>query len=64
VTGEPVEPSPTEDPSPADDDPAQASPDDDTSSSNTVLLAVGGIAFGLLGAALGAMAGRKVAGAR
>jgi len=64
VTGEPVEPSPT-DPSSADDDPEQALPDDDvTSSSNTVMLAVGGIAFGLLGAALGALAGRKVAGDR
>ena len=64
VTGEPVEPSPTEDPSSPDDDPEQAAPDDDASSSNTVMLAVGGIAFGLLGAALGALAGRKVAGAR
>jgi Ca-activated chloride channel family protein len=65
VTGEPIEPSPSEDPSPTDEDPEQAASDnDDTSSSNTVMLTVGGIAFGLLGAALGALAGRKVAGAR
>lgn len=64
VTGEPAEPSPTEDPSSPNDDPEQAAPDDDASSSNTVMLAVGGIAFGLLGAALGALAGRKVAGNR
>jgi Ca-activated chloride channel family protein len=65
VTGEPIEPSPTEDPPPTDEGPEQAAPDnDDTSSSNTVMLTVGGIAFGLLGAALGALAGRKVAGAR
>jgi Ca-activated chloride channel family protein len=65
VTGEPVEPSPTAGPSSPDDDPEQAAPDnDDTSSSDSVMLAVGGIAFGLLGAALGALAGRKVAGNR
>jgi len=63
VTGEAVDPTPTEDPT--DDDPGQAAPPVDTSSSsNNVMLAVGGIAFGLLGAALGALAGRKVSGAR
>jgi Ca-activated chloride channel homolog len=64
VTGEPVEPSPTEDPSSPDADPEQAAPDNDDTSSNSVMLAVGGIAFGLLGAALGALAGRKVVGNR
>ena len=65
VTGEAVEKTPTADPSPTDDDPGQAAPPEDTSSSsNTAMLAVGGIAFGLLGAALGALAGRKVTGSR
>jgi Ca-activated chloride channel homolog len=65
VTGDPVEATLTPDPSATDDDPEQAAPPDDTSaSSNTAMLAVGGIAFGLLGAALGALAGRKVAGNR
>jgi Ca-activated chloride channel family protein len=64
VTGEAVEPTPTEDPT-ADDDPGQAAPPEDTSAtSNTAMLAIGGIAFGLLGAALGALAGRKVTGSR
>jgi Ca-activated chloride channel homolog len=64
VTGEAVEPTPSEDPT-ADDDPGRAAPsDEETSSSNNVMLAVGGIAFGLLGAALGALAGRKVSGTR
>jgi Ca-activated chloride channel homolog len=64
VTGEAVEPTPTE-PAPADeDDPDRAAPEDTSTSSNNVMLAVGGIAFGLLGAALGVLAGRKVAGAR
>ncbi|CAN5657503.1 hypothetical protein BH20ACT23_BH20ACT23_15320 [soil metagenome] len=62
VTGEAVEPTPAEEPPPDDDE--QAAPEDDSSSSNTAMLAVGGVAFGLLGAALGALAGRKVAGAR
>jgi hypothetical protein len=66
VTGEAVEATPTADRSPTDDDdPGQAAPPDDTSSSsNTAMLAVGGIAFGLLGAALGALAGRRVTGNR
>ena len=65
VTGEAVEPTPTEEPPPAEeDDPDQAAPEDSSTSSNTAMLAVGGIAFALLGAALGALAGRKVAGAR
>jgi Ca-activated chloride channel family protein len=65
VTGEAVESTPTADPSPTDDDTGQAAPpDDSSSSSNTAMLAVGGIAFGLLGAALGALAGRRVAGNR
>jgi Ca-activated chloride channel homolog len=65
VTGEAVEPTPTEEPPPDDeDDPDQAAPDDTSTSSNNVMLAVGGIAFGLLGAAVGALAGRRVAGAR
>jgi Ca-activated chloride channel homolog len=62
VTGEAVEPTPTQ-PAPADED-DRAAPEDSSTSSNNVMLAVGGIAFGLLGAALGALAGRKVAGAR
>jgi Ca-activated chloride channel homolog len=64
VVGEAVEPTPTEEPPPDDDDSNQAAPEDNSGDSNTVMLAVGGIAFGLLGAALGALAGRKVAGAR
>jgi hypothetical protein len=65
VTGEAVEPTPTEEPPPADeDDLDQAAPDGTSTSSNNVMLAVGGIAFGLLGAAVGALAGRRVAGAR
>ncbi|MGH2697741.1 MAG: vWA domain-containing protein [Actinomycetota bacterium] len=61
VTGEPVEPSPSEKPDPADDS-EEATGDDPVSPSNSVMLAVGGIAFGLLGVALGALAGRKVVG--
>ena len=64
VSGEVVEPVPTEEPSPADDDSERAAPEDASGSSNTAMLAAGGIAFGLLGAALGALAGRKVAGGR
>ena len=64
VTGEAVEPTPTEEPPPDDDDSDQGAPEDSSSSSNTAMLAVGGIAFGLLGAALGALAGRRVAGSR
>ncbi len=69
VTGEAVEPTPAEETPleetpPDDDNSDQAVPGDNSSSSNTVMLAVGGIAFGLLGAALGALVGRKVAGTR
>ncbi|HZK52375.1 MAG TPA: VWA domain-containing protein [Actinomycetota bacterium] len=63
VTGEAAEPTPTEEPAPDDDDSDVAAPEDTPGSSNTVMLAIGGVAFGLLGAALGALAGRKV-GAR
>jgi Ca-activated chloride channel homolog len=61
VTGEPVPPSPTSEPDPSDD---VATDDDPSSTSNTAMLTVGGIAFGLLGLALGALAGRKVSGPR
>jgi len=65
VAGEAIEPSPTptEEPDPGDDS-DRAAPPADSSSSNTAMLAVGGIAFGLLGVALGALAGRRVAGRR
>jgi Ca-activated chloride channel homolog len=62
VTGEPVAPSPTSEPAPPDDSDDVAT--DEEPSSNTAMLAVGGLAFGLLGLALGALAGRKVSGAR
>jgi Ca-activated chloride channel homolog len=61
VTGEPVAPSPTSEPAPDDDNNVAAG---DEPSTNTAMLAVGGLAFGLLGLALGALAGRKVSGTR
>ncbi len=66
VTGDPVTPSPTEEPDPPgdeDDDPTSAIPDG-TSGGNTLMLTLGGLAFGLLGAALGALGGRKLVGGR
>ena len=63
VTGDPVEPTPTEQP----DQPGAGGPtasDDDASSGNTMMLIIGGLAFGLLGAALGAMGARRLVGTR
>jgi Ca-activated chloride channel homolog len=64
VTGEPVEPSPTEQPDrPGAGGPTSAS-GNDASSGNMMMLIIGGLAFGLLGAALGAMGARRLVGTR
>jgi len=67
VTGDPVTPTPTEEPDPdpeeSEDGPTTASGDDEAGG-NGMMLALGGVAFGLLGAALGALGGRKLVGGR
>ncbi|MGH2790130.1 MAG: vWA domain-containing protein [Actinomycetota bacterium] len=64
VTGEPVEPSPTEQPDTRGGGDPSSAAGDDSSSGNTMMLIIGGLAFGLLGAALGAIAGRRLVGTR
>ncbi len=67
VTGDPVTPTPAEEPDPdpeeSEDGPTTASGDDEVGG-NGMMLALGGVAFGLLGAALGALGGRKLVGSR
>lgn len=68
VTGEPLppaSPSPASTPDEADDDERAAPPSgEDGDSESLLLLIAGGAAFGLLGVALGTVAGRRVAGWR
>ncbi|MGH2825833.1 MAG: vWA domain-containing protein [Actinomycetota bacterium] len=61
VTGDPVEPTPTEQPGEGG---TTSAPEDGASSGNTMMLIIGGLAFGLLGAALGAMGARRLVGTR